>query len=320
MSEPKITRRRAMTVLAAAAATLPLGGWTRSEPFEWRGAVLGADARVVLYGRDAKAARETVKACLLEVERLESIFSLYRPDSEISRLNRTGFVEAASLDMCRLLHMSRLIHRRSEGAFDPTVQSLWRFYAEWFSRHGDRPPSVEMIRARRANIGMHRIEIDGGAIRMVQGTEVTLNSIAQGYITDRVADLLRARGWSHVLLDLGEVRALDGRPDGRPWQIQLRDSKLRLPLATAALATSSGAGFVFSCTTPLTHILDPATGTSPRHWRSITVRHRSAALADALSTSLIVAPPRRLARLLGRFPGTRAWAMDTAGRTLALSA
>lgn len=315
MFEPKVTRRRALTIFAAAAVALGPRKKAQAETFEWRGTALGADARLILTGGNPTAARETLKVCLAEIERLEAIFSLYRPNSEISRLNRTGRLAAASLDMRRLLLLSRLIHQRSEGAFDPTVQALWRFYADWFSKHGQNSPPAEMVRARRARGGMDGIDINGSTIEMVPGTEITLNSIAQGYITDCVADLLRTLGWSYILLDLGEVRALDSRPDGSPWQIQVREGGLSIPLTDAALATSSGGSLVLSSAGDITHILDPQTGKSPHHWRSVTVCHRSAAMADALSTSLFVASPKQLARLLGRFSGTRVWATDSTGKT-----
>ena len=40
-------------------------------------------------------------------------------------------------------------------------------------------------------------------------------------ITGSTCEILRARGWSNVLIDLGEIRALDGRPGGGPWTVGL---------------------------------------------------------------------------------------------------
>ncbi len=316
MTKSMLTRRRALLLIAASSATVPIGGGTRAGLVEWRGTALGADARLALWTRDRSAATEAIAACLAEIERLENIFSLYRPRSELSELNRTGALRAASLDMRRLVHLSRAMHDRTLGLFDPTIQPLWKTYFDWFSERRHRePPPMEVIRERTAKIGMDHVAIANGAIRLAGGVEMSLNGIAQGYITDRVAELLRARGWSHVLLDLGEVRALDGRPGGASWDVRVRNGDLRLKLANGALATSAGANLAFTTGGELTHIIDPRSGISPHHWRSITVSHRSAAIADALSTGLFAASPAEVGRIMRRNRGVRVWATDPQGTT-----
>jgi thiamine biosynthesis lipoprotein len=58
---------------------------------------------------------------------------------------------------------------------------------------------------------------------MPSGTAVTLNGIAQGYITDKVVDLLRAEGIDHSVVDMGETRVIGTHPDGRPWDVAIAD-------------------------------------------------------------------------------------------------
>ena len=124
------------------------------------------------------------------------------------------------------------------------------------------------------------------------GMAVTLNGIAQGYITDRIADLLRAEGMRHVLIDLGEVRAIGTHPDGRPWRIGLADPAdptriaARIGLSGLALATSGGYGTRFEPTGRHNHLLDPRTGRCAPPLRSVSVLARDAATADAASTAL----------------------------------
>jgi thiamine biosynthesis lipoprotein len=62
------------------------------------------------------------------------------------------------------------------------------------------------------------------------------------------------------------------------------------------------------------HLFDPRHGRSAAHWTSVTVHHRSAAVADALSTALYVASAGEIEALLPRFAGTRVWATDHNGR------
>lgn len=303
MRDRKPSRRRALTIIAATAATPLCIGRANAERFEWRGIALGADARLVLDGHDQKLAERAVAQCRAEVARLEAIFSLHRPDSEICRVNRDGALDEPSLDMLALLQMCRAINLATEGLFDPTVQPLWVYYANLASTTvADERQRQAELASLLSRVGMQGVDISQHRISLREGAAITLNGIAQGYITDRVAEILRRMGWTRVLVDMGEVAV----PGDEPFDIEVRETGLRLPLASAALATSSD-GMVFPALPAVGHILSPSRGTTPRNWRAVTVRHRSATTADALSTALFLAEPGQFERILRRFGGARAW-------------
>lgn len=315
MSSSEVTRRRALRILAAGAAScLPFGAAPGVTGVEWSGTALGADARILLLTADRALGEAAIEECLAEIARLERIFSLYQVSSELAQLNVEGRLRAPSIDLTELVRLSLRLNALTEGLFDPTVQPLWSLYADWQSGR-IAPERLEALRtALRPCLGIGRISLGPGEIRIAAGSALTLNGVAQGYITDRIGTLLRARGWSNVLLDLGEVLALDGRPDGTPFTIGVRESGLRLPLWNAALATSAVGGLTFSnAPDGPAHILHPRTGLSPRHWRSVTVRHASAALADGLSTALAIADPEQLRRIVARASGVHVWATANDG-------
>ena len=317
-SSPGPTRRRVLTILAAAAALPLTGAGNRAGYIEWTGTALGADAKMVLWGDDDAAARAAIADCLAEVERLERIFSLYREGSEIRRLNETGALAAPSQDMRLLLATSRNMSELTDGLFDPTVQPLWELYADWFAANAGLggPPAgaVELILGR---VGYQHLEVRPDLVRLPPNGRLTLNGIAQGYITDRIADLLRARGWTHVLVNMGELRALDAKPDGRPWRVGLREAGVDLPLTDAAMATSAGDAFTFRQRARVSHLFDPRTGHSPTRYRSLTAGHKSAAVADAMSTGLYAAPLQTVRRVVARVPGLRVWALTAEGELYA---
>lgn len=312
-----LTRRRALTVLAAAAG-LPLAGApraaARAPELEWRGEALGGPARIVIRHPDRQRVRRTVEHCVREIDRLEAVFSLYRPHSELTRLNTEGRLAAPSHDLRLVMAEARRIGAISGGLFDVTVQPLWQLYSRHFaSRPADREGPAERSVAKATGLVDYRnIDCDNGRVALSRrGMAVTLNGIAQGYITDRIADLLREAGMTGVLVDLGEIRALDA-PGDDPWRIGIEDPRDRsrmigtLPLQGAALATSGGYGMPFDPDGRFHHLFDPATGRSAVQCLSASAVAPDAMTADALATTLAVAGPGRTRTLLAAFGGSHA--------------
>src|SRR5712691_13505101 len=202
MPEEKLgrpTRRRFLRVVAAVAGLPPIIAAVRAaapkaQSHSWHGEVLGALSELTLWHPDAAFAQRTILRVRIEIERLERIFSLYRPDSEISRLNGAGKLMKPSPELRTLVEESQRLGELSGGAFDISVQPLWRLYEAHFWSHTDTQGDV----AARARDVAHTVvdfrQIDSGAaaIRFARGgMAITLNGIAQGYITDAIADMLR---------------------------------------------------------------------------------------------------------------------------------
>ena len=294
MTDPRPTRRRAIGLIALGGGlTLAaLGSDARSTvaPVRWRGAALGARAGLTVFHPDPVAAEKLIAIARAELARLERIFSLYRADSALTRLNRDGVLAGPPLDLVELLARAQLWGARTGGAFDVTVQPLWRLYRDHFAQPGADPagPDGAAIARARALIDYGAMEVAAGRIRLARpGMAVTLNGIAQGDISDRVADRLKAAGAAHVLVDLGEIVAIGGHPGGRPWRVGLAQGG-EIDLADRAVATSAANGFSFDQQGRLSHILDPRTGRPARGLRAASVVARRAADADALSTALLV--------------------------------
>jgi thiamine biosynthesis lipoprotein len=324
----RIGRRRFIRVAAAAASLPALGlgreAGARAPLLRWEGTALGAHASLVLAHPDREAAERLVARCVDEIARLEAVFSLYRPDSALTRLNEAGELREPPLDLVVLLEESLRLSRLSHGAFDVTVQPLWQLYAEHFAAaHADPAgPAPEAIAAARGLVDWRAVEVAPTLVRLARpGMAVTLNGIAQGYVTDRVADLLREAGMTQVLVDLGEIRALGGHPDGRPWRVGLNGAAPReIELVDLAVATSAGSGTAFDRSGRFHHLFDPATGSSANHWRSVSVTAPRATVADALSTALSIVVPAAAGEMLAAAAPARAWLTDGSGETRVLSA
>jgi thiamine biosynthesis lipoprotein len=300
----ELTRRKFLiSAMAAGLASGSAALLTRGEGaagYIWRGAALGGEARVTLFGSDPQVARAALAAVANEIERMENIFSLYRPTSELSRLNRDGSLTDPSRDMLELLGSALRWRAKTEGAFDPTVQPLWLAAA----KGATIAPEI-MTTARSA------VYIAPQAITLTSGAALTLNGIAQGRIADRATEILAAHGFNDVIIDAGELRL----PGKAPRSVGIPAANAAVTIAEIAVATSEPKAFVFDARTYRHHLIDPRTGESPRHWESVSVFAPTAEKADALSTAFAVLPRDAVASLASTIGDVAVIASDSGGRT-----
>ncbi len=330
---PLLSRRRFIGVTAAAAGLglVPFGQAARAEAHlvTWRGQVMGAVATLHVHHHDRVAAERLVERSLAEVRRLEAVFSLYREDSALSVLNRHGVLVAPLADLVTLLVECRRCWELTDGAFDPTVQALWMLYRDYFSRPGadpKGPPKPEMHDALE-RVGFGKVAFDANRIAFARrGMGLTLNGIAQGYVTDRVVDILRAGGIESSLVDMGEPRGIGSRSSGEAWRVGIADPDRpeavhhTLDVIDQAVATSGSYGFRFDSEGRFNHLLDPRTGTSAHRYRSVTTVMPTAAVADALSTAFSLLPPDDIRQVVQRLGGGRVHLLTASGETVMLQA
>ncbi len=314
MTDARPTRR---TLLIAACATAlaasPAAALARAPRlYRWRGTVLGGEATLLLGTPSAEDAERLATRCRAEIARLERIFSLYRADSVLVRLNAAGRLADPPSEMRELLALSRRLWEASGGAFDPSIQPLWRAWTKG-GRRAD-------IRHALARVGFDKVRVDDGEVRFAApGMGLSFNGIAQGFITDRVTALLARAGLGHALVSLGETRALGTRPDGAAFEVAIEtpEEHADAPVLAlgdgAALAVSAAAATVIPGSGGVAHLLDPRTGTSPKRYDAVAVKAPTATLADGLSTALSFLARGEAAALLAAHPRTTAWLFDRDG-------
>ncbi|WP_170756553.1 FAD:protein FMN transferase [Ruegeria lacuscaerulensis] len=277
-----MNRRRFLAVSAAA-----LGAPATAQPTEWRGHAMGAEVSLTFDANPEAAASAITKVQAL-LDRAESLFSLYRPDSDLVRLNQTGILVNPAPEMLELLSICDWAHGRTGGRFDPTVQPLWLAAAN--GRNLD---------AARELIGWDRVRISEDRIVLGQGQQLTMNGIAQGFVTDLVANTLRNAGWTNVLVNIGEYYAA-----GRIWRLGVSDPVhgivQTVRLRDRAIATSSPS--VLRLSPVHLHILN-AKNERPALWSTVSVEAANAAMADALSTALCHVPASEIADILSLSKG-----------------
>ena len=305
-------------MIAGVRATTPKG-----ELHSWRGDVLGAKSELTLWHADAAFAQRTILKLRTEIERLERIFSLHRADSEISRLNAAGKLMKPSRELRAVVDESQRLGELSLGAFDISVQPLWRLYEAHFWSRTQVQPDIA-LRAREVAHGLVDFrQIDSGAEAIAfarPGMAMTLNSLAQGTITDAVTDMLRNEGFESAVVDLGEFRTIGRHPDGHPWRLGLRGGRAgrTIELQDMALAVSGGYGTTFEESGRFHHIFDPRTGASANGVAEVAVIAPRATTADGLATAICASGEALAPRLLAGYPETRAVLTRLDGTTVDL--
>ena len=305
------SRRRTLRILAAGLA-VPLGvlGLQSTQglprPVRWHGEALGAVSAMTLWSVDPARASRALRRMQSEIARMEAIFSLFRPTSELSRLNLEGRIERPSRDMVEVLDLSRRIAEASRGAFDPTIQPLWTLHA------GNRAPDPGLIARVLPLVDYTCLTARRSVIRFGRpNMAASLNGIAQGYITDRITELLGNEGFESAVIELGETRVLGQAPDGQPVSIGLVNPNAparilsQVALADAALSVSGGYGQALPNGTG-SHIFDPRNGLSAGSLSQVAVVAPKSALADALSTAICVAGEGAAKSILSTVPAARA--------------
>lgn len=315
-----LNRRRFISITASAAGLglFPSGIGAKEglQTVSWDGQALGASASIVIHHHDRATAGLLVEQAVIEVARLERVFSLYRHDSALSELNRIGVLAAPPPELVALLERSRVVWELSGGAFDPTVQPLWTLLASHFGGADPDPagPSETRLHEALNLVGFGNVLFSEDRIAFARrGMALTLNGIAQGFITDRIVDVLRRGGIKKSLVDMGEIRAIGPRPDGGPWKVGVERAPGEarfftvLEIEDKAVATSSADGFRFDDASRFGHLIDPGSGLGASRYRGVAVVAPDATTADAFSTAFSLLQPDAVQRIVAGQSGLQAW-------------
>lgn len=212
-----------------------------SLPFRKMGTEIEAQI-VVRNPEEQVRARETLSGLPAAYERIEAIFSRFRPESELSRLNASlGESQPVSPEMAFVAGRALVHHAQTGGLYDPRVIDILEAtgYASDFHA-GDRTPAVGRPVAVSARPLAEDMVLQDGTVRF--GQRMDFAGIVKGYVTDLIADGLIRDGWRDYLVDSGGDMRLSGEPpEGGQWHISIEgvsEQDVVFSLSDEAVATS----------------------------------------------------------------------------------
>jgi len=291
-------------------------GWIKQEEV-----IMGTAISVELWSEDLSAGEAAAAAVLEEMHRIDRAMSPHKPDSELSRINREAATApvAISAEMVRLLKRAAYFSKLSNGAFDITYAAVGRLFDY---RQRIRPTEAELDQARAA-VGYKNVILDeeAGTVRFAHpGVCIDLGGFAKGHAIDNATTILKERGIAHANISAGGDSRVIGDRCGRPWMIGIRDPRQSgkviavLPLEDTSISTSGDyERFFMENGVRFHHLIDPATGQSPKSVQSATILAEDGLTTEAMSKSVFVLGVEKGLQLIESQSGIDAVVVDATG-------
>jgi len=261
--------------------------------------MLGSPFEITVVANDTLQANEYIDLAVGEVKRIENLISDWIPTTQISEINKNAGIKEVKVDkeVFELLQRSVKISKLTSGAFDVSYASMDKIWK--FDGSMKEMPSAEAIKKSVEKIGYQNIIFNENEMTVFlkfQGMKLGLGGIGQGYIADKVKDLLKSKGCHSGLVNVsGDINSWGKQPDGSLWTVGIINPMNKnkvfatFPLEDSAVETSgSYEKFVTFNGIRYAHIIDPRTGYPAQGVVSVSVFAKQTEIADALATGIFV--------------------------------
>ncbi|WP_303289217.1 FAD:protein FMN transferase [Marinobacter sp. SS5-14b] len=272
--------------------------------WEISGGIFGTTYHInVVLPEDESKLQTLAQGIQNELERVDGAMSTWKPDSELSQLNRkqdqSSWMEL-SAPLFEVISRAQDVSALTDGAFDVTVGpvvNLWGFGPE---ARPESTPSTAQLAELMAVTGWEFLELDADtrSVRSAPPQYIDLSGIAKGYGVDVVARYLDGEGVQAYLVEIGgEVRTRGRKPGGEAWRLaieepseQARQVNKIVAMDDRSMATSGDyRNYYESEGQRYSHTIDPDTGRPISHnLASVTVIADDCMTADALATGFNV--------------------------------
>jgi thiamine biosynthesis lipoprotein len=261
--------------------------------------LLGSPFDITVVAIDSIHANDYTNAAIDEVKRIENLISDWIPTTQISTVNNNTGIQPIKVDIevYELVERALKISKLTDGAFDISYASMDRIWK--FDGSMKKMPSKEEIKKSVEKVGYHNVILNSKDTTIFlknKGMKIGLGGIGQGYIADKIKELLKSKGCESGLVNVsGDISTWGKQLDGKPWTIgvinPMNKNKVfaTFPLEDRAVETSgSYEKYVTFNGKRYSHIIDPRTGYPASGIVSISVFAKQTEMADALATGIFV--------------------------------
>jgi FAD:protein FMN transferase len=261
--------------------------------------MLGSPFEMSVVAKDTVQGNYYIDLAVAEVKRVEYLISDWIPTTQISQVNKNAGIKPVKVDkeVFDLVGRAIKVSQITSGAFDisyASMDKIWKFDGSM-----KEMPTEEAIKKSVSKIGYQNIILDPKEQTIYlknEGMKLGLGGIGQGYIADKVKELLFSKGCTSGIVNVsGDINAWGNQPYGKPWTVgivnPLNKNKIfaTFPLENSAVETSgSYEKFVVFNGIRYSHIIDPRTGYPANGVVSVSVFAKQTEIADALATGIFV--------------------------------
>ena len=261
--------------------------------------MLGSPFEITVVSKDSVEGKQFTDLAIAEVKRIENQISDWIPTTPISLVNKNAGIQAIKVDseVFDLVERAIKISQLTDGAFDisyASMDKIWKFDGSMTTM-----PTEEMIKKSVAKIGYKNIVLDKSnqtIFLKIAGMKLGLGGIGQGYIADKVRDLLVTNGCKSGIVNVsGDINAWGKQINGKPWTIGIINPMNKnkvfatFPLENSSVETSGNyEKYVMFNGIRYSHIIDPRTGYPAQGVVSVSVFAKQTEIADALATGIFV--------------------------------
>jgi len=306
-------RLRAWLILALA---LLLGACAREQPiYQDRLLVFGSFVDLTLYGVSEAEGKQASRLLLQQFSRQQRDWSP-RGEGELARLNAAlarGEAATASAEMLEMIRRGLRFYEATGGRLNPaigTLIELWGFGSSDQDPPSAPPPADAIRAAVAAAPRMSDLHIDGDTVRSVNpAVQLNFGALAEAFAAEQAVATLRSLGIHHAIVNMsGDIKVI-GRRGDRNWRVGIRNPRgegivaaVELEDGESVFTSGDYERFFEFEGRRYHHILDPRSGYPSEGLIAVTVIHDDPAVANAATTSMLVAGPRHwpeVARALG---------------------
>ena len=270
-----ISRRNIIKITASTIGMFPFTSLANKNiyNYHWKGSALGNPVEMKIYTKHKNHLDKLLVMINTEIDRLDKIFYLQNAFSKINLLNKNKILINPDIELINAIYLSEKFFKISKGSFDITIQPLWNAYS-----------SGKKVVLN--GIGFNNIEISKNKITLLnKDTELTLNALAQGILTDRIHEILLNSGMKNHLINFGEGKSSGLGPHEKKWTLNV-DNKY-IDITNKGFSVSEANSTILP--DDKSHLFNAKIYNSALNIPSkTTVIAKSATLADGLSTTYAV--------------------------------
>lgn len=287
--------------------------------------MLGSPLEITVVAKDTIQGNQYIDLAITEVKRIEYLISDWIPSTQISQVNKNAGSKPVKVDkeVFDLVGRAIKVSQITSGAFDisyASMDKIWKFDGSMKAM-----PTEEAIKKSVSKIGYKNIILDSKEQTIFlknEGMKLGLGGIGQGYIADKVKELLFSKGCTSGIVNVsGDINAWGRQQDGNPWTVgivnPLNKNKVfaTFPLEDSAVETSGNyEKYVIFNGIRYSHIIDPRTGYPAQGVVSVSVFAKQTEIADALATGIFVMGVEVGIDLVNQLKGVECIMVDDKGK------